>query len=158
MVSRRQLLRGQFNAHTQNEIRPPWAKDEALFIDLCSRCGDCITACPEGIISTGSGKFPTVDFRQGECTFCHQCAEVCQHDAFHKNTGPWNIVANIKDNCLSKIGVICQSCAEVCDHRAIKFKLQVGGVPSISLDTQQCTGCGACIHTCPKNAITPIQK
>lgn len=153
MISRRQLLRGNFNKNAQNDIRPPWAKAEKQFIDSCSRCGDCIKVCPENIIAQGSGGFPVIDFRQGECTFCHQCVDICQEDVFNKNTKPWHIVANIKDNCLSKIGVICQSCADVCDNRAIEFSLQVGGIPNINLSIDQCSGCGACVSICPKNAI-----
>ena len=154
MISRRQLFRGSFDKNAQNEIRPPWAKTEAQFTDLCSRCGACITVCPESIIVIGSGKFPVVDFQQGECSFCRQCVEACQNNAFDTNKQqPWHITVAIKDNCLSKIGVICQLCAEVCEQNVISFSLQMGGVPNIKLNTDKCTGCGGCVSVCPKESI-----
>lgn len=159
MINRRQLLRGNFNANAQSEIRPPWSKEESLFIDLCRRCNACIEACPENIITIGSGKFPTLDFEKGECSFCHQCVDACQHSVFDTiKKHPWHIKIAIKDNCLSKIGVICRSCTEVCDQGVIKFSLQMGGVPNIELETDRCNGCGACVGICPKSAIALIQK
>ncbi|MDC9714982.1 MAG: ferredoxin-type protein NapF [Gammaproteobacteria bacterium] len=155
MINRRQLFRGNFKANAQSEIRPPWAKNELLFVDLCSRCGDCVAACPERIITIGSGGFPVLDFKKGGCSFCHQCVDACQDNVFNKaNQPPWDIKISIKDNCLSKIGVVCQSCADVCEQGVIRFSLQRGGVPSIGLNTDTCTGCGYCIEVCPKDAIT----
>lgn len=155
MINRRQLLRGHFNANAQSEIRPPWSKDESLFTDLCSRCNACIEVCPENIIIAGSGKFPVLDFEKGECTFCHHCVDACQYGAFDtKQKQPWHIKIAIKDDCLSKIGVVCRSCSEICNQNVIKFRVQIGGVPNIQLDTNKCNGCGACIGICPKNAIT----
>ncbi|BBB22536.1 ferredoxin-type protein NapF [Abyssogena phaseoliformis symbiont OG214] len=153
-MTRAQLLRGGWGSSKKSIIRPPWSKNEVLFIDLCSRCGACIETCPENIIILGSGKFPVVDFQKGECNFCHQCAEVCQYHAFDVKQQPWHIKIDIKDNCLSKIGVVCQSCSDVCQQNVINFSLQMGGVPSIDLNTDVCTGCGACVEVCPKNSIS----
>ena len=33
-----------------HEARPPWAIDESQFLTLCTRCGDCFKACPNGLI------------------------------------------------------------------------------------------------------------
>lgn len=152
-MTRAQLLRGGWGSNKKSVVRPPWAKDEALFTDLCNRCGACIDACPEKIITTGSGKFPVIDFSKGGCSFCKKCVTSCQYDAFSKVDAPWNLTADIKDSCLSKIGVVCQSCSEVCEHGAIEFSLQMGGVPQISMDTSHCNGCGECVSVCPKSAI-----
>jgi ferredoxin-type protein NapF len=76
MVSRRQFLRGNFKSG-QAPQRPPWALAEALFINACSRCGDCVPACPTRIIVIVRG-FPEVDFKRGECTFCGACAAACK--------------------------------------------------------------------------------
>jgi len=153
-MTRAQLLRGGWGSNKQAVVRPPWSKGEDQFTDLCNRCGACIDACPEKILTTGSGKFPVVNFKKGSCSFCKQCVESCRYNAFSAlKEKPWEIVAEIKDNCLSKIGVICQSCFEVCEHDVIEFSLQVGGIPSIGLETSNCTGCGDCVSVCPKDAI-----
>ncbi len=153
-MTRAQLLRGGWGSNKQSVVRPPWSKNEDLFVDLCNRCGACIDACPEEILTTGSGKFPIVDFTKGGCNFCQKCADACKYNAFlDLAEQPWDIKAKIKDNCLSKIGVICQSCSEVCEHSAIKFSIEMGGVPSINMDTTNCNGCGDCVEICPKDAI-----
>ena len=53
--------------------RPPWALNEFLFVDQCTRCNECITACEEEIIIRADGGFPEIDFNRGECTFCELC-------------------------------------------------------------------------------------
>jgi len=153
-MTRSQFLRGNWGSNKKTIVRPPWSKDEHLFVDLCNHCGACIDACPQNIITTGSGKFPELDFKKGGCDFCQQCANACKYEVFTDVTqNPWNLRADIKNNCLSKIGVVCQSCYEVCEHGAIEFSLKMGGVPSINLNTDQCNGCGECVSICPKDAI-----
>jgi ferredoxin-type protein NapF len=66
---------------------------------------------------------------------------------------PWSIRASIKDSCLTYEGVWCQSCKDACDPRAISFIMAVGQVPKPLIDTDACTGCGACVSPCPSNAI-----
>jgi ferredoxin-type protein NapF len=153
-MTRAQLLRGGWGSNKKTIIRPPWSKSEVEFIDLCTRCGACIDACPENIIKTGSGKFPILDFTQDGCSFCKQCVESCNHNAFYSvNEKPWALTASIQEKCLSKIGVVCQSCADVCEYGVIKFSLQMGGIPSINLNADCCNGCGQCVSICPKDAI-----
>jgi ferredoxin-type protein NapF len=40
---------------------------------------------------------------------------------------PWDLIADIGDQCLVKQGVMCRTCGDVCEPRAIRFKLAVGG-------------------------------
>jgi ferredoxin-type protein NapF len=153
-LTRAQLLRGGWGANKRDIIRPPWAKAAQLFTDLCSRCGACIEVCPEKIITTGSGKFPVLDFAKGGCSFCQKCVEVCQEDVFiGLDNPPWRLTASIQDNCLSKIGVVCQSCADICERKAILFSLQMGGIPAVELNPQNCNGCGDCVAICPTESI-----
>jgi ferredoxin-type protein NapF len=140
----------------ESPVLLPWATP--TFIDRCTRCLDCATACPEGIVVKGDGGFPRVDFGRGECTFCGDCATACTAGALLKGNGPpWRLKATISAGCLSERGVSCRSCGDVCDPRAISFTLQLGGRAAVSLEPSYCTGCGACVGVCPVNAINMRQ-
>ena len=151
---RRQLLRGDTGAR-RLPLRPPWAVAEPLFIDACSRCGDCINQCPEVILIKGSGGFPEVDFSRGECTFCGDCVKNCQTDALQQfeQLPPWNYHATISDACITHKQVVCRSCVEQCEPEAITLTPQPGGVGTPELDSERCSGCGACVSVCPSQAI-----
>lgn len=160
-LARRALFKGKFTAPLPASIRPPWSLDEASFLDACSRCDACISACGEGIIVRGDGGYPQINFKNGACTFCGTCADACEDDALAApahgitpNTTSWNITAHIGDGCLSANGVTCRVCGDRCDARAIRFQLAVGGVANPILDPQACTGCGACVQPCPTGVIT----
>ncbi|MDP3538391.1 MAG: ferredoxin-type protein NapF [Azonexus sp.] len=154
-ASRRGFLRGR--PRPQAQIRPPWALAEGEFIDRCSRCNDCLKACPQKILVAGDGGYPTVDFRLGECTFCGDCVVACLPRALLRRDGevlPWKIKAGISDDCLPQRGIECRVCGEFCDVRAIRFLPRLGGSPLPEILAEQCTGCGACVAPCPTQAIT----
>lgn len=149
--SRRNLLFGR-RPKTPSAPPPPWAA--ADFFDRCTRCGDCAQTCPTQIIKIGEGGFPSVDFSQGECTFCGDCTSACTPQALQQtDAAPWQLRANISDNCLAEQGVECRICGEACDERAIRFELAIGKVARPHINTEQCTGCGACLAPCPSQSI-----
>lgn len=149
-----QSRRNLFSRRKSNVTRPPWSKTDQEFTDNCTRCDKCITACETQIIKRGEGGFPEIDFNLGECIFCQLCVDVCPEPVFDlAQSLPWSIRASIKDSCLTYQGVWCQSCKDACDPRAISFIMAVGQVPKPLIDTDACTGCGACVSPCPSNAI-----
>jgi ferredoxin-type protein NapF len=152
-ASRRGFLRGRPRPKAQ--IRPPWALPETDFVDQCTRCGDCLSACPQKILVTGDGGFPTVDFSQRECTFCGNCATACQPLALVRVEGlpAWPYKAVVGDACLPKRGVECRVCGDFCDARAIRFAPRLGNCPLPAIDNTLCTGCGACVCPCPTAAL-----
>lgn len=153
-ASRRGFFRGK--PRPKAEIRPPWALPEIEFTDRCTRCNDCLSACPEQIIVTGDGGFPTVDFSRGECTFCGDCVTACKPDALitKAEQAPWAYKALIGPSCLPLKGVECRVCGDYCDARAIRFIPRLGGSPLAEIDPEKCTACGACVAPCPVNALT----
>ncbi|PKL94441.1 MAG: ferredoxin-type protein NapF [Gammaproteobacteria bacterium HGW-Gammaproteobacteria-8] len=136
-------------------VRPPGAVDEVLFLDRCSRCNDCITACPEHLLIRAEAGFPERDWQRGECTFCGECIAACQPRALLPLAQqPWPWRAAIGEDCLAAHGVTCQSCREVCPENAIRFS---PGAPRPVLDPARCSGCGVCTAVCPVAAITMQQ-
>jgi ferredoxin-type protein NapF len=150
-----ELLRGK-----EPVIRPPWSIAEQQFIKQCTRCDQCIKACPTKIIERGRGGFPVINFNKGECDFCEQCVKSCHEHAFMptNDTPAWNYVVSIAPTCLAMNKVVCQSCADQCEQRAIRFKFAPGGISKPVLNSDSCNGCGACIAPCPVNAITIINN
>jgi len=151
---RRALLRGRAGAAAP--IRPPWT-DEARLTDACTRCGACLSACPEGILKAGAGGLPAVDFHagSGECTFCRACVDACPEPVFEpERDPPWRVrAAVVESRCLPHAGVHCEACRDACPEGAIRFAPRLGGPPTPSVLTDRCTGCGACAGVCPEGAV-----
>jgi len=162
-ISRMQLLRGDFKGENQ-PFRPPWSLPEDYFVDYCTRCDKCIDACFDELIVKGRGGFPEIDFNKGGCDFCEDCLNACETSALKKipqsqshsesYLPPWQLKASIElTKCLSVNAIICRSCGESCEDEAIQFNLKLGGVAEPILDSEQCTGCGACFSVCPVQVI-----
>ncbi|MGY4106416.1 ferredoxin-type protein NapF [Aeromonas encheleia] len=152
-LSRRGLFRGRLSA-PEPEARLPWSLSWPDFVADCTRCGDCLAACPEQILVKGDGGFPTLDFSRGECTFCTECVSACELPLFRPVTeAPWDYVAHIEAGCLAHEQVFCQRCQDSCEHNAIRFSPQLGRVPTPSIDLELCNGCGACVADCPVGSI-----
>ena len=155
MVSRRQFMRGDFKARKTPQ-RPPWALPEKLFVDACTRCGECLPVCPTRIIIV-VGAYPELDFKRGECTFCGACVSACKDGALLRaasGSAPWTIKAQVADNCFPRRGVECRICGDHCQMAAIRFSPRLGGPPVAEVDAGSCTGCGACVAPCPVSAIS----
>jgi ferredoxin-type protein NapF len=154
-ISRRDLLRGRLKSGS-SPVRPPWALRE--FADLCDRCGDCLTACPEGILVRAADGTPRVDFASGGCSFCGECVKACGPGALafpdDSTQSPWSVTAVIDESCLSSQGVVCRSCGETCPEGAIRFCLRPAGRADPVLEADACSGCGDCFRVCPVGAIS----
>ena len=153
-LGRRGFLRGRSSA--PSPLRPPWAGNEATFAQRCTRCADCLPACPQHILVAAPGAYPTVDFSKGECTFCGACVTACKPGALRREEGepPWQVKAVLGDRCLPRQGVVCRLCGDLCEVRAIRFPPRLGGVLLPVVDSDLCTGCGACVAPCPVGAVS----
>lgn len=158
--SRRRLFRGKLSPPTPS-LRLPWVISEQHFIDNCSQCGDCISACETNIITKDDAGFPTINFSDNECTFCNKCHVSCQEPLFldkkevqNKDIPPWPALLDINEQCLAKNQVYCQSCKDVCETNAIVFDFKSSSIPAPTVNLADCTQCGACVSTCPQDAIS----
>jgi ferredoxin-type protein NapF len=147
---RRAFLRG---AAVAAPARSPYAAPEAAFLDLCTRCDACVSACPETVLRHGDGGYPTLRFDAGECSFCAACVDACPTPALDQvEHRAWTWRARIDDACLATRGIVCRSCADACGQQAIRFAPQQGMSTPV-VDAVNCSGCGACVGACPSSAV-----
>ncbi len=161
-MSRRELFQGfRKKSMPAAKCKPeilPWSFDRSI-LENCTGCGDCVATCPESIIRISENNRATVDFQQGECIFCGECADVCREDVFlsqesRKDIPPWQAQITIAKTCLAFEGIVCQVCRDQCLERVISFPPIMGATALPKLDVDSCTGCGACVSSCPTAAIT----
>jgi ferredoxin-type protein NapF len=159
--SRRAFLFGAAAApEADAALRLPWALPNA-FLNACTGCGSCVSACPEGIVALDDQRRAVVDFRRGEgmCSFCGACADSCPEPVFlaaaeRAVARPWSLRIAIGADCLTHDGVMCQTCKDACSDGAIRLVYAAGRIAQPAVDLERCTGCGACVAPCPAEAIT----
>lgn len=141
-------------------LRPPGAVAEVDFLEACTRCGDCATACPHDVILEGPARLreaartPIVDPLAAPCRMCEDlpCIAACETGALRPEAPAALGAARVAPlDCLNRLSSPCSVCVERCPvPGAIDF---VGDVPEVN--ERLCTGCGVCQHVCPapQNAI-----
>ncbi len=134
-------------------IRPPYYKDISLFESECLTCkGVCKEYCPEEIIVIQDDKLPKLDFGNGGCTYCDECAKACEFGVLEINN---RRLINAKvtidiTKCLSWNKTMCFSCKDICLDDAVKFL----ALFRAEIDYEKCTNCGFCVSACPVRAIS----
>ena len=119
----------------------------------CDFCEDCLNVCDAGALKKLplSGDLPANNNNSNNREALSESADEARSESF---LPPWHIKASIDlNNCLSMNATICRSCGESCDDEAIKFNLKLGGIAEPVLNTEACTGCGACLSVCPVQAV-----
>jgi ferredoxin-type protein NapF len=143
-------------------IRPPFALDELEFLLACTRCGECLPACPHGIIFSLPVRLgaqvvgtPALDVLNKGCHLCEDwpCTEVCEPGALKRPaekdgnapTLPRLAKASIiTHHCLPYSGPECGACAASCP---VSDALIWDGVKP-RIDPEHCIGCGLCRESC----------
>jgi MauM/NapG family ferredoxin protein len=141
-------------------LRPPGAVAEPAFLEACTRCGDCRSACPHDAIREApeslrtAGGTPIIDPIAAPCQMCDDlpCLAACETGALRPEAPAALGTARVQAlDCLNRLSTTCSVCVERCPvPGALDF---VGGVPEVN--EPLCTGCGICQHVCPapNNAI-----
>jgi len=138
--------------------RPPGSGTEAEFLEECTSCGDCITACPWtaiGVLPEAAGLAagtPAMNTARAACHLCEDlpCVAACEPGALLA-MGPESIMLGLaevdEDACLPFKGPECGACVPECPLGAITLSR---ARPSI--DSDVCNGCGLCVPACPNFA------
>ena len=147
-------------------VRPPGAVAQDRFLELCTRCDDCIKACPEWVVRKAGPEFgarqegtPMLLPAQNPCLFCAglPCITACKTGALvHPAPGaPARIGLAVVDaqKCYMSQGQPCDYCVKECPVRPKAISLSARGLPA-GVNAAACTGCGECAQICPANAIT----
>lgn len=131
-------------------LRPPGAVEEEIFLERCTRCADCVEACPPKAIQLlSSNDTPVIFPEESPCQLCEDlpCISVCETDALL----PVNDRSQI-DMGLAKIlptictaGNGCNSCVSKCPTGAISMDFSLF---QIDVDENRCVGCGVCQYIC----------
>ena len=140
-------------------LRPPGAIDEASFLAGCTRCGDCLTACPHDAIIHAPERLreaagtPMIEADHQACMMCEDfpCIAACQPGVLTSSVPPMMGTAKVTEHlCLAHHGTTCTVCIERCPLDAIDLDQ---GKPKVR--EADCTGCGVCRYVCvaPENAI-----
>lgn len=142
--------------------RPPGAVAEGQFLASCTRCGECITACPPQAIvwappEAGEKRAgtPYIDPIRQACVMCLDtpCITACEPGVLRDELPLTMALARVDTvACLAWQGQPCTLCADQCPVEGA-ITLDDASRPTIS--PEACTGCGVCVQVCPapRNAI-----
>jgi len=142
-------------------IRPPFAVAELDLLLGCTRCGDCIDACPHKVIFPLKASLgpdvagtPAMDLTNNACHLCQDwpCVTACEPGVLklpptesETETLPRLAIARVDtEACLPYLGPECGACAESCPvEGALGWQ---GDKPVIHPD--HCVGCAQCRRAC----------
>lgn len=136
-------------------IRPPYALDELEFILACTRCGDCIAACPHEVIFSLSARLgmkfagtPALDLLNKGCHLCEDwpCVTACTPNALIK---PEPVISETAENATE---ISSETNGET--NKADPLLCAPPKLARASINEQTCLPysgpeCGACIGVCP---------
>jgi ferredoxin-type protein NapG len=146
-------------------LRPPGArlelnesKSATEFETRCTRCGDCVRACPadairldpRGLLADG---LPYIIPGQSPCVVCDSlaCMPACPTGALQLVTRENIHIGTakfIRTNCLRSHGEDCTLCVDNCPIGPAALKISpITGMVRVGVDA--CVGCGVCEQICP---------
>jgi ferredoxin-type protein NapG len=143
----------------RNWIRPPFALAELDFLLACTRCDQCIEACPHDVLFALPARLgvqvagtPAMDLLAKGCHMCDgwPCVGACEPNALAAAApeAPLPKLASagiVTENCLPYSGPECGACAHACPVPGA-LEWDGGGRPVINQDL--CTGCALCREAC----------
>jgi len=131
-------------------LRPPGAVQEDLFLERCTKCGDCIDICPhDAIESLLVQETPAIYPGETPCQLCEDfpCVVACETEALMPLKNLYDVrmgVAKVSRN-VCTAGNGCNACVAKCPTEAISMDF---GAFLVAVDEKKCVGCGVCQYIC----------
>jgi ferredoxin-type protein NapG len=131
-------------------LRPPGAVDEALFTERCTRCGDCLKACPYGsIVPEPHSGLPVVWADQKPCYLCDDfpCIAACATEALLpvEDRTKVSMGGAVVSYRACTAGQGCHACVSKCLVTALSMDFDSF---RLVVQADRCVGCGICEYTC----------
>ncbi len=156
MAERKGYRREFLNWFFADELRPPGARPEEAFLDLCIRCNRCTASCPYGSIIPADLKYglsfgtPVIEPRRMPCYLCMICPDVCPTGALlplEKEDVSMGTAMIDESLCYAFRGILCRACVDACPFQG-KAISQNGALEPV-VHGGACVGCGICQKVCP---------
>lgn len=131
-------------------LRPPGAVAEETFLDRCTKCNDCVTACPPGAVTAHPADGTPILFAdQSPCLLCEDfpCIMACRTDALVPVSGIDQVrmgTAEVSHR-FCTAGQGCHACVSKCPTNALVFDV---ASLHLSVSPETCVGCGMCEMIC----------
>ena len=130
-------------------LRPPGAAGEAIFLERCTKCSDCMKACPHESIVIHQDGTPVIFPDQMPCYLCDDtpCIAACATEALLPvgSVQDARMGMAVVNHRLCTAGQGCHACVSKCptDALAMDFDAQ-----RLVVSGERCVGCGMCEHIC----------
>lgn len=130
-------------------LRPPGAAGEAIFLERCTKCSDCMKACPHQSIVIHQDGTPVIFPDQMPCYLCDDtpCIAACATEALLPvgSVQEARMGMAVVNHRLCTAGQGCHACVSKCptDALAMDFDAQ-----RLVVSGERCVGCGMCEHIC----------
>lgn len=145
---------------SDSRVLPPGADSSRDFLAECNRCGRCIQACPQhvvtptplskGITSCGT---PELVFDLGYCDFCMKCVDACPTGALaygRSSERDIGVAVVLKEACIAWNWSGCTVCHDECP---VEGAIALDDLARPSVQEDLCTGCGKCELVCPAASL-----
>jgi len=140
-------------------LRPPGALPEMAFLAACTRCGECVKACPvDAIVKAPAAAAlaagtPYIDPLAQGCIACPDmpCAAACPTEALTVPADHWEgyrigVLEFVPERCVTFKHVVCTACADACPQGEAALVIDSHNHPVLRIEG--CVGCGSCLKAC----------